>query len=107
MLLDVRTYTCRPGMIKKQMALYNESGREPQTRNLGQPLAFLTTETGNPNEYVHIWVYEDATDRAKKRAAMAADLGWQAYLVESSKLGALESQNNKLMTPVDFFPLPR
>ncbi len=107
MLLDVRTYTCRPGMIKKQMALYNESGREPQTRNLGQPLAFLTTETGNPNEYVHIWVYEDATDRAKKRAAMAADPGWQAYLVESSKLGALESQNNKLMTPVDFFPLPR
>ncbi|MBT3360065.1 MAG: NIPSNAP family protein [Rhodospirillales bacterium] len=107
MLLDVRTYTCRPGMIKKQIALYNEFGREPQTRNVGQPLAFLTTETGNPNEYIHIWVYEDAADRAKKRASMMADPDWLAYLVKSNELGALEAQNNKLMTPVDFFPLPK
>lgn len=107
MLLDVRTYTCRPGMIKAQMELYNQKGREPQTRNVGQPLAFLTTETGNPNEYVHIWVYENAADREKKRAAMMADPDWLAYLVESRKLGALEKQNNKLMKPVDFFPLPK
>lgn len=107
MLLDVRTYRCRPGTIAAHLALYNEKGRGPQTRNLGQPLAFLKTETGDPNEYIHIWVYENAGDREAKRAALWADPEWLAYTRESAKLGALEAQRNQLMTPVDFFPLSR
>src|SRR3546814_16352774 len=39
----------------------------------GPAPGFPRTETGDPNEYVHIWVYENAGDRAKKRAAMQAD----------------------------------
>ena len=107
MLLDVRTYTCRPGTIKRHLALYAEMGKEPQVRNLGQPLAYLTCETGDPNQYVHIWVYENAADREKKRAAMAADPDWQAFLKKSAELGALVKQENKLMTPVDFFDQPK
>ena len=107
MLLDVRTYTCRPGMIKKHLALYDQLGKGPQTRHLGQPLAYLQTETGNVNQYLHIWVYEDAADREKRRAAMQADPDWIAYTVESAKLGALDVQENRLMKPVDFFPIKR
>ena len=29
MLLDVRTYTCRPGTIKAHLALYAKMGKEP------------------------------------------------------------------------------
>jgi hypothetical protein len=105
MLLDVRTYTCRPGTIRHQLALYEKLGKGPQTRHLGQPLAYLMTETGDPNQYLHIWVYENAADREAKRAAMMADPDWLAYLQESAKLGALVRQRNKLMRPVDFFPL--
>ncbi|MDX9860576.1 MAG: NIPSNAP family protein [Rhodospirillales bacterium] len=107
MLLDVRTYTCRPGTLKSHLALYAKLGKGPQTRHLGQPLAFLTTETGDPNQYIHIWLYENATDRETRRAAMAADPEWQAYLAESRTLGALIKQRNRLMQPVDFFPEPR
>jgi hypothetical protein len=107
MLLDVRTYRCRPGTIKKHLELYEKMGKGPQSRHLGQPLAYLVTETGDPNEYVHIWVYQDAADRERRRAAMQADPEWVAYTQESAKLGALEHQNNKLMRPVDFFPEPR
>ena len=107
MLLDVRTYRCRPGTIKKHLELYEKMGKGPQSRHLGQPLAYLMTETGDPNEYVHIWVYQDAADRERRRAAMQADPEWVAYTQESAKLGALEHQNNKLMRPVDFFPEPR
>jgi hypothetical protein len=107
MLLDVRTYSCHPGTIKAHLALYAKLGKGPQTRHLGQPLAFLTTETGNPNQYIHIWVYENAADRETRRAGMAADPEWQAYLAESRALGALAEQRNQLMQPVDFFPLPR
>ena len=107
MLLDVRTYTCRPGTIKKHLALYEQKGKGPQTRHLGQPFAYLTTETGNVNQYIHIWAYENAGDRETRRAAMWADPEWLAYTQESAVLGALEAQENRLMTPVSFFPIKR
>lgn len=107
MLLDVRTYTCKPGTLKKHLELYERLGKAPQSKHLGQPLAYMTTETGNPNQYVHIWVYENAGDREAKRAAMWADPDWIAYTQESAKLGALGAQENKLMMPVDFFDPPR
>lgn len=103
MLLDVRTYTVKPGTLAAHLKLYAEFGKGPQARNLGQPLAYLKTETGNPNEYVHIWVYKNAGDREARRAAMWADPEWLAYTKKSAELGALVAQSNKLMTPVDFF----
>ena len=102
MLYDHRTYICRPGTINKHLELYKAHGMEPQTRNLGQPLMYATTETGNPNAYIHIWAYKDAADRATRRAAMQADPDWQEYLRISAEAGYLESQLNTLLTPVDF-----
>ena len=66
MLLDVRTYRCRPGTINTHLKLYSEKGKPAQSKHLGQPLLFATTETGNPNEYTHIWVYKNADDRERK-----------------------------------------
>ncbi len=103
MLYDVRTYVCRPGTIKAHLALYEEHGLAPQKRHLGEPLAYLQTETGNVNCYIHIWVYKDAQDRAQRRAAMQADPDWIAYMKRSAEAGYLQSQNNQLMTPVSFF----
>ena len=105
MLLDIRTYVCRPFTLKAHLALYEQYGKEPQVRHLGKPLLYGVTETGNPNEYTHIWVYEDAADRERRRARMWSDPEWIAYIERSSMLGALESQHNKLVKPVDFFPL--
>ena len=107
MLLDVRTYECRPGMLKRHLELYERMGLAPQRRCLGDPFAYLLTETGNPNEYVHIWAYRDAADRAARRAAMWADPEWLAYAEESAKLGALVRQENRLMVPASFWPLTR
>ena len=94
MLFDVRIYRCKPGTIKNQMALYQEHGLEPQSRNLGQPYFYGIVETGAVNTYVHIWQYENAGDREAKRAAMQADPGWQAFLAKSAEAGNLESQEN-------------
>lgn len=107
MLLDIRTYNCRPGTLKKHLALNEKLGRGPQTRFLGQPLAFLVTETGNVNQYLHIRAHENAGDRERKRAALWTDAKWLAYAEESSRLGALASQKNRLMTPAAFFPLTK
>jgi hypothetical protein len=103
MLFDVRTYTCRPGTIKAQMALYEAEGMTPQKRHLGEPLFYGLCESGNPNQYLHIWVYENAGDRESKRAAMQADPDWQAFLAKSSEKGYLAAQDNKLFVNAPFF----
>ena len=105
MLLDVRTYTCRPGTLQRHLKLYEQYGKPAQTRHLGEPLAYLVTETGNPNQFIHIWVYQNAGDRETRRTAMQADPDWQDYLARSAELGALVAQENRLMKPVDFFPI--
>lgn len=105
MLLDVRTYRVKPGMMAEHLALYEKYGKAPQSKHLGQPLAYMTTETGDPNEYVHIWIYENAGDRETKRAAMWADPDWLDYTRKSRELGALIEQSNKLMKPVSFYDI--
>ena len=107
MLVDHRTYTVRPGTLKKQLELYEKHGLAAQKRHCGEPLAYLVTETGDVNTYVHMWVYEDAADRARKRAALWKDPEWLAYLEINAQAGYLLKQENKLMHDVAFAPLRR
>lgn len=103
MIYDHRTYTCRPGTIASHLKLYQEHGWPVQTRHLGQPAIYARTETGDVNSYVHVWVYDSPADRAAKRAALAADPEWAAYLRLSAEAGNLVSQKNTLLTPAPFF----
>ena len=107
MLLDVRTYTCRPGTVKKQIAFYEKHGLAAQKRHFGEPLVYATAETGDVNTYIHIWVYEDSADRAKRRAALMKDPEWLAYLEKNAETGYLLKQESRLMTPVSFAPIRR
>jgi hypothetical protein len=106
-IVDHRTYTVRPGTMKQQLDLYEQHGLEVQKRHLGEPLFYGVTESGAVNTYVHIWVYENAGDRERKRAAMQADPAWQAYLKMSAEAGYLIKQENNIMTPAPFAPIRR
>ncbi len=107
MILDVRTYRTKPGKLAAQIALYEKHGKDAQIKHLGQPVVWATTETGTVNTYLHIWAYEDAADRAKRRAAMQADPDWQNFLKVSGEAGYLEHQQNSLMIPAAFAPIKR
>jgi hypothetical protein len=102
MLYDHRTYTCRAGTIRKALELYAAHGFEAQTRHLGQPVLYALTEVGDVNQYVHIWAYRDAADRASRRAAMQADPEWQNYLKLNAEAGYLIKQENKLLLTAPF-----
>jgi hypothetical protein len=107
MLIDMRVYTVRPGTLRAHLELYEKHGFAAQTRHLGQPFCYLTTETGDPNTYVHMWLYEDAADRARRRAAMQADPDWQNYLKVSGEAGYLIRQQNSHMVPASFAPIKK
>jgi hypothetical protein len=103
-LLDVRTYKIKPGCLPMQVELYGKFGYPVQLKYLGEPVCFAQSESGELNTMVHVWAYDSAADREQKRARMAQDPDWKAYLVESAKAGYVLEQKNSLMTPVPFAP---
>jgi hypothetical protein len=106
-LIDHRYYRIKPGMVAAHLDLYEKQGFATQSRHLGQPFAYLFTESGEVNTLVHMWAYEDAGDRTRRRAAMAADPEWQNYLRMMNETGYLVSQQNNLMLPANFAPIRR
>lgn len=108
MLIDHRIYTVRPGTLKEQVDLYEKHGYAVQKKHLGEPLAFLLDSGGEVTSgYVHIWVYADADDRKRKRAALAADPEWQQYVKINKEAAYLLKQEVRLMAPAAFAPVHR
>jgi hypothetical protein len=106
MIFDHRTYTLKPGMVRPHLAQYEQYGMKAQMRHLGTPVLYATTEVGDVNSYVHVWAYKDLADRTAKRAAMWTDPEWLDYVKRSQELGALLSQENKILVAAPFFKLP-
>jgi len=102
MIVDHRTYELQPGRLRDFLALYEKEGLPVQMKHLGNLVGYYTTEVGNVNEIVHIWGYADLADRTKRRAAMAADPAWQAYLQKSREF--MKTMNNKILVPTTFSP---
>ena len=99
---DNRTYELQPGRLRDFLALYEKEGLPVQKKHLGNLVGFFTTEVGNVNEIVHIWGYEDLADRTRRRAAMAADPAWQAYLQKSREY--MKHMINTILVPTSFSP---
>ena len=49
---------------------------------------------------VHLWGYDSVDDRAKKRAALAADPEWQEFLKVQMPL--IQTMENKILSPAPF-----
>jgi hypothetical protein len=103
-LVDLRTYTLRPGAMPAQLSLYEKLAYPVQLRYMGEPLFYLTAETGELNTLVHGWVYDSAGDREAKRAAMTKDPDWKVYLTENAKAANIVAQRTSLMMPASFAP---
>jgi hypothetical protein len=107
LLVDHRTYRIKPGHMNTHLAIYEEFGLKAQWKHLGEPHAYMFAESGAMNSLVHQWVYEDAADRAKRRAAMMADPDWQAYLKKLVESELLMDQQTSLMVPTKFAPMKK
>src|SRR5260370_39615380 len=94
-------------MVRAHLELYEQAGFKAQSRHLGQPFAYLFTESGEVNTLVHMWLYDDVADRARKRAAMAADPEWQNYLRLNNEAGYVVWQQKNLMPPARVAPMTR
>jgi hypothetical protein len=103
MIVEQRTYTLHPGKVPEYLRLYQAEGMAIQTRILGRMVGYFTTEIGPLNQIVHMWGYDSFEDRARRRAEMAADKGWQAYIAKIQPF--IQKQESKILVPTAFSPI--
>jgi hypothetical protein len=95
MLHELRTYTLVPGGVRDYLRIYNEVGRETQVRVLGNLVALLQPESGDLNQLVFIWAYENFEQRRERRARLMADAQFTEFRKAVKHL--LVSQESRLM----------
>jgi hypothetical protein len=102
MIVEQRTYTLHHGTMATYLERYEKNGLPIQKRYLGPLLGFYVTEIGTLNQVVHLWRYDSLADREQRRAKLAADPDWQAFM--KTNVGSFTHQEVKIMKPAPFSP---
>lgn len=105
MIFDLRIYTMHAGKAAAWLKMYEQYGLPVQCKYLGEPVLFSTTEVGPLNQVIHLWKYESQADREKRRDAMTADPAWPEYLKRNAEVGAIMSQENRILKATAFSTL--
>jgi hypothetical protein len=103
MIVEQRTYTLNPGVLPELLDTYEREGMAVHRRILGNMIGYFYTEIGPLNQIVHLWGYDGLDDRARRRAELAANEQWQAYIKKG--LGFFRTQENKILIPAPFSPI--
>jgi hypothetical protein len=104
MIVDLRTYTVKPGKLAAYVKMYQDMAWPLQQKYLGTCLGWYTVAEGTLNTVVHMWQYESQADRETRRATMARDPAWQEFIRASEEAGYLLKQENIFLTPTSFSP---
>ncbi|MGG7516510.1 NIPSNAP family protein [Allorhizobium undicola] len=100
MFYEIRTYRLKNGAIPGYLKAVGEEGIAIQKEHLGHLVGYYFSEIGPINEIVHIWAFASLDDRDARRARLAADPRWQAFLPRIRDL--IELAENKIMKPAPF-----
>lgn len=103
MIVEMRTYTLKPGSAAAYLKTYEEKGLEVHRRILGNLIGYFSTEIGNINQVVHLWGYDSFEDRQRRRAELVKNSEWQAFL--ELALPYFVNQEIKLLTGTRFSPI--
>jgi hypothetical protein len=105
MIVEMRTYTLKPGVTPQYFKMYEEEGMAIQRPVLGRLLGYYFTEIGPLNQIIHMWAYDNLQDRADRRAKLGADPKWQAYVKKIVEL--IETQESRILHPAPILPDPK
>ena len=103
MIVEQRTYTIQVGKMNVYCDYYQEHGLPAQKRVLSNFLGFFTSDLGELNQAVQLWGYDNYAERERRRAILAKDLDWLAYLKGSPQV--ILRQENRILLPTSFSPI--
>jgi hypothetical protein len=103
MIVEMRTYIVKPGVVPEYLRVYEAEGLEIQKQILGNLVGYFYTDIGPLNQIIHMWGYSDLADRAARRAELGKHPGWQALLGKLTSL--ILTQENKILFAAPFSPI--
>ena len=103
MIVEQRTYTLFPGRTQPYLELYEAEGLAIQEPILGNLLGYFSSEIGPLNRIVHLWGYDSLDERMRRRAELAADERWQAFVRRQRE--NIRDQETTILTPAPFSPI--
>ena len=103
MIVEMRTYTLKPGTVPEYLRLYEEKGLRVHREILGNLIGYFTTEIGDINQVVHLWGYSSFEDRQQRRSKLVANEEWREFLKLAQPY--FEKQENKLLNCTSFSPI--
>jgi NIPSNAP len=102
-ILEQRDYHIYTGKLPELVRLYGEEGIPVQQEILGGFVGAFTVEVGELSVYSHFWRYDTFEERLERRASLAADPRWQAFLPKILPL--IHTQHSRILLPTPFSPL--
>lgn len=96
----MRTYVLHPGQQGAFIAQMEREGIAIERRILGRLLGFYTCEIGTLNQVIHLWGYDSFEDRQRRRAQLAANPEWAAFVPKVMPM--IRDMENKILTPAPF-----
>ena len=103
MIVEQRDYHIYTGKLKEVLRLYGTEGIIIQKEVLGNLIGWFTVEVGAVSSICAMWGYESFADREQRRATLAADERWQAFLPKLHPL--VHTQQNRILVPTAFSPI--
>jgi hypothetical protein len=98
MIYEIRTYRIAPGSLSEVEKRFGETyGIRKKYSELA---AFWHTDIGPLNEIIHVWPYQDLTERARVRAGLAQEPDWPPKIAEF-----IRSMHSEILVPFPFSPL--
>ena len=103
-IVEQRIYVLKPEYGPADyFTLYDAGAREVQVNALQGFLGYFSSEVGELNAVISLWSYPSFEARLERRAQLARDPRWQAFLVKVRPL--LQSMESRILLPTAFSPL--
>ena len=105
-LYELRTYTVTVGKLAEVIEHYQALGWPAMEKggHAKKLVGYFTADTGDLNQLVHLWKFDDDADRRAFWAGILADDDFMAFAARIRPL--IVKQRNKLLRPAPWGPHP-
>ena len=100
MIIEIRTYIIKTGMLQNFIDIYDSEIRKTHIKILGNQIGFFYTEFGKLNKVIHLYGYKNFEDREKKRIELSKNKKFILYLRKVKDI--IISMENELLKPTKF-----
>ena len=102
MVFDLRTFTVKSGRFSEYIELHKKTAFPLLIKHLGEPVGYWASITGEMNQFVHLWRFDDFSDMERRQAALSDDPAWRDYVINDlGKSAILQRQQSMLMRPIE------